>query len=33
MRYLQAHGMVRSIRSARHPQYLRYRAVMPTEAE
>lgn len=27
MRYLAAHGLVRSIASARHPQYLRYSAV------
>ncbi|TAJ20775.1 MAG: hypothetical protein EPO47_05115 [Rugosibacter sp.] len=27
MRYLQERGMVRSIRSARHPSYLRYKSV------
>lgn len=31
LRYLAAHGLVRSIPSCRHPQYRRYRAVLQNE--
>ena len=30
MRYLAEHGLVRSVQSARHPQYLRYQAMKST---
>jgi DNA-binding transcriptional regulator GbsR (MarR family) len=34
VRYLAENGLVRSIKSARHPQYLRYQAVITvTKAE
>ncbi len=31
LRYMQARGLVRAIKSARHPQFLRYRVVKVTD--